>query len=285
MEGPIVHISNATEFKQKVINADKKKLVVVDFFATWCGPCKQIAPFYNQLSLKYRHVLFTKIDVDQAKDVAQGCSITAMPTFQFYRAGAKVAEMRGANPTKLEDTVKQYQGEAVETAYHVPGHSDLGDFIDKTQVHALNQATDHDVMNILKNDNSYLESEADEQLIIVIPFSCAVKLHSIKFTAPKDKGPRTVKTFINLKTLDFDEAEDSKETEVLELTEKDFEPSNVTNLKFVRYQFVTSIVLFVESNLEDEETTLINQINFIGTPIETTNIKDFNQGQDNQQQK
>jgi len=57
-----------------------------------------------------------------------------------------------------------------------------------------------------------------------------------------DKGPRTVKTFINLKTLDFDEAEDSKETEVLELTEQDFEPSNVTNLKFVRYQFVTSIV-------------------------------------------
>lgn len=276
MDGPIQHINTLPEFENIVLGADKQKLVVVDFFAVWCGPCNHIAPFYGQLSLKYRNVLFCKVDTDKAKAVAERCGITAMPTFQLYRAGNKIGEVKGADPKALESVIKQYQGTVVSAAYNVPGHSDLIDFIDRTQIDCLNQSTEHELQNIFKSDSSYLESDVDEQLIIVIPFTCAVKLHSLKFVAPKDKGPRTIKTFINLRTLGFDEAESSKETETLELTEEDFKESNVTNLKFVRYQFVTSIVLFVESNMEDEETTVIDQIHFIGTPIATTNIKDFN---------
>uniref|UniRef100_A0A8C4EBJ2 Thioredoxin domain-containing protein n=1 Tax=Dicentrarchus labrax TaxID=13489 RepID=A0A8C4EBJ2_DICLA len=68
------------------------KLVVVDFTATWCGPCKQIGPIFEEQSLKpeNKNVIFLKVDVDEAEDVSSSCNISCMPTFQFYKNGEKV---------------------------------------------------------------------------------------------------------------------------------------------------------------------------------------------------
>jgi thioredoxin len=81
------------------------KLVVADFTASWCGPCRQIAPFYEQLPTKYPDAVFLKIDVDECADTAQSQEVQAMPTFIFYRNCAKLDTMRGANPTALEEKV------------------------------------------------------------------------------------------------------------------------------------------------------------------------------------
>lgn len=56
--------------------------IVVDFSATWCGPCKMISPFFEELSLKYPNLVFLKVDVDACQGVAAECGIAAMPTFQ-----------------------------------------------------------------------------------------------------------------------------------------------------------------------------------------------------------
>lgn len=85
------------------------KLVVVDFTASWCGPCKQIAPLYAQLSTKYTEVLFLKIDVDQCRGTAQGCGVRAMPTFQFYKNKSKIDEFSGADPGKLQNIIEKYK--------------------------------------------------------------------------------------------------------------------------------------------------------------------------------
>jgi thioredoxin len=81
------------------------KLVVVDFTATWCGPCQRIAPLFAQLAEENQEVVFVKVDVDDNDAVAALCGISAMPTFHFMKGGKKVQEMVGADPQKLRDLV------------------------------------------------------------------------------------------------------------------------------------------------------------------------------------
>ncbi|XP_007499018.2 thioredoxin-like [Monodelphis domestica] len=84
-----------------------EKLVVVDFSATWCGPCKMIKPFFHSLYEKYPDVVFVEVDVDDCQDIAAECEVKCMPTFQFYKNGVKVGEFSGANKEKLESTINE----------------------------------------------------------------------------------------------------------------------------------------------------------------------------------
>jgi len=82
-------------------------LVVVDFFATWCGPCKRIAPMLDDMSNVETSVTFLKVDVDEVEDVAKAENIEAMPTFLFYKKNAKVGEVVGAAIDKIKDIVQK----------------------------------------------------------------------------------------------------------------------------------------------------------------------------------
>uniref|UniRef100_H0W1R6 Thioredoxin n=1 Tax=Cavia porcellus TaxID=10141 RepID=H0W1R6_CAVPO len=92
---------------QEALNDAGDKLVVVDFSATWCGPCKMIKPFFHSLSEKYSKVVFLEVDVDDCQDVAAECEVKCMPTFQFFKKGKKVSEFSGANKEKLEATINE----------------------------------------------------------------------------------------------------------------------------------------------------------------------------------
>ncbi|KAI1887911.1 hypothetical protein AGOR_G00195360 [Albula goreensis] len=100
----IIVIEDKEAFDKALTDAGDK-LVVVDFTATWCGPCQSIAPFYKGLSDKFTDVVFLKVDVDDAQDVASFCDIKCMPTFHFYRNGKKVDEFSGSNQEKLQELV------------------------------------------------------------------------------------------------------------------------------------------------------------------------------------
>ena len=65
----------------------------MDFTASWCGPCKMIGPYFEELAGKFPGVVFVKVDVDDLDDVAAECGISAMPTFQLYSNGVKVEEL------------------------------------------------------------------------------------------------------------------------------------------------------------------------------------------------
>jgi thioredoxin 1 len=80
--------------------------LIVDFTATWCGPCQRIAPDFARLAKEHPTALFVKVDVDELEDVAQEAGVMAMPTFHAYRGGAQKASMSGANVDKLAAMVK-----------------------------------------------------------------------------------------------------------------------------------------------------------------------------------
>ena len=71
--------------------------VLIDFFATWCGPCKTIAPKFEELSKVYPSVTFLKVDVDESGELAEMFGVRAMPTFVFVHNGSVVKTIEGAD--------------------------------------------------------------------------------------------------------------------------------------------------------------------------------------------
>ena len=70
---------------------------VIDFFATWCGPCKHIAPKSEELSKLFPSVTFLKVDVDESQELTEAFNIRAMPTFVFLKDGKQIAQIEGAD--------------------------------------------------------------------------------------------------------------------------------------------------------------------------------------------
>ncbi|XP_044129071.1 thioredoxin-like [Bufo gargarizans] len=106
----MVHYVESLDEYRTIIESGRDKLIVVDFTATWCGPCQHIAPFYESLATKYPGILLYKVDVDEAGDIASAYGIRAMPTFHFYKDGKKVDELCGADKDKLESLVHKWLG-------------------------------------------------------------------------------------------------------------------------------------------------------------------------------
>ncbi|KAI9100386.1 PITH domain-containing protein [Phlyctochytrium arcticum] len=277
----VKNITSEAAYQVLLSSADPQKLVVVDFTASWCQPCQMMKPVFAALSTQYRHVTFAQVDVDHVKPVAQTAGVTAMPTFQFFKGGAKVTELKGANKAGLEELVKQYQGPAEEGAGGVggtSGHSDLTEHITVGQLECLNQVPAHSIRNLFTSDATYLESDADEQLIFSIPFNETVKLHSIKIVPGDDinKAPKTIKTYVNrVAIIGFDDADSEPCTETIELTKEDYEKGAIIPLRFVKYQSVHNLNIFVQDNLGDEESTVIRQFVLYGTPVATTKMSDL----------
>ncbi|XP_044876709.1 thioredoxin-like isoform X1 [Mauremys mutica] len=89
------------------LKAAGSKLVVVDFSAKWCGPCKAIDPVIHDLAVRYDNVMFCSVDIDLAEDVANSCKIIAMPTFQMYKKTEKICEITGTDTGKLEAKIEE----------------------------------------------------------------------------------------------------------------------------------------------------------------------------------
>ncbi|XP_022157660.1 thioredoxin H2 [Momordica charantia] len=88
---------------------DSSKLMVIDFSATWCGPCRLMEPSFNAMANKYTDVEFVKIDVDELSDVAQDFGVQAMPTFVLLRRGKVVDTVVGARKEELEKKIQRHR--------------------------------------------------------------------------------------------------------------------------------------------------------------------------------
>ncbi|XP_009803170.1 thioredoxin H2-like [Nicotiana tabacum] len=88
---------------------DTNKLVVIDFTATWCGPCKYMEPIMNDFAAKYTDVEFVKIDVDELDKVAEEYGVQAMPTFVLIKKGKVVDKVVGADKDGLKKKIEKHR--------------------------------------------------------------------------------------------------------------------------------------------------------------------------------
>ena len=89
---PVIELTSEN-FNQEMINND---LLLVDFWAEWCGPCKSMHPIFTRMARKYKRVRFARVNVDNAQDIARKYGVQSIPTFIMFKNGEIANTMVGA---------------------------------------------------------------------------------------------------------------------------------------------------------------------------------------------
>nr|VDD46031.1 unnamed protein product [Brassica oleracea] len=108
-DGQVISIHSTSELEAKTKAAKKaSRLLIMYFTATWCGPCRYMSPVYTNLATQHPRVVFLKVDIDEANDVAAAWNISSVPTFCFIRDGKQVDKVVGADKGSLEKKIAQH---------------------------------------------------------------------------------------------------------------------------------------------------------------------------------
>jgi thioredoxin 1 len=98
----------AASFEQTVLNND---IVLVDFWAAWCGPCRAFAPVFDKASTTHPDIIFGKVDTEAEQSLATTARITSIPTLMAFREGILVFSQPGSLPASaLEQVIAQIRG-------------------------------------------------------------------------------------------------------------------------------------------------------------------------------
>ena len=89
---PVIELTSEN-FNQEITNND---LLLVDFWAEWCGPCKSMHPIFTRMAKKYKRVRFARVNVDNAQDIARKYGVQSIPTFIMFKNGEIANTMVGA---------------------------------------------------------------------------------------------------------------------------------------------------------------------------------------------
>ncbi len=100
----VKYITDIAEFNTLIAG---DKLLVVDFTASWCPPCRRIAPMFEAWAAEFPDAILVKVDVDEAADIAAECGISCMPTFQFFKNGSMITKIEGANPPAIKAKIAE----------------------------------------------------------------------------------------------------------------------------------------------------------------------------------
>ncbi|KAK9471037.1 PITH domain-containing protein [Dipodascopsis tothii] len=291
----VKQISSQSDY-DAVVNASA---AVVALKAPWCAPCKEVEPEFTKLAARFSQVTFATLDVDAQASISEPLQVTAVPTFIIFRNGHETARVLGANLPRLESQLvaldaPESSGSDAATArssvaawppmykqYVAPTHAIVNDSIETRSLEALNvlAASGSDALTAVRSvfarlvspDPTSVASDADSQFLFYVPFMNETKLHSIilQFRGGEVDGtalqrPYKIKVWVNLPSvLSFDDAASMPAVHEEEVPEPDSEGWSHVKLRYVRFQRVSSVVIFIEGE-DDDTPTGLSKVLFIG---------------------
>ncbi|KAL7780797.1 PITH domain-containing protein [Trichoderma afarasin] len=293
MTDSLVHVTSKAQFDDLLSSS---RIVVADFYADWCAPCKQIAPLYASLAEQISRpnlLTFVKIDNDANQDLAQEYGITALPTFLLFRSGKVIHKVQGANPTELRAVIEKLASELESLAEgsgsgsgsggiwkgaEIPrGYSDITDQVELRGCELLNADDDAGPVKVLFESSQpsalregasaakdWVQSGSDDQLLLFIPFQSTIKLHTLQITSFPPEGnsdvsrPGVLHLFINrTSNMDFGEAEDAEPTQAITLEPQDWNTDGTANISLRFVKFQKTTTLTIFVQKGDGEAETV----------------------------
>ncbi|KAM6477618.1 PITH domain-containing protein [Trichoderma sp. SZMC 28011] len=293
MTDSLVHVTSKAQFDDLLSSS---RIVVADFYADWCAPCKQIAPLYASLAEQISRpnlLTFVKIDNDANQDLAQEYGITALPTFLLFRSGKVIHKVQGANPTELRAVIEKLASELESLAEgsgsgsgsggiwkgaEIPrGYSDITDQVELRGCELLNADDDAGPVKVLFESSQpsalregasaakdWVQSGSDDQLLLFIPFQSTIKLHTLQITSFPPEGnsdvsrPGVLHLFINrTSNMDFGEAEDAEPTQAVTLEPQDWNADGTANISLRFVKFQKTTTLTIFVQKGDGEAETV----------------------------
>ncbi|KAF2666009.1 putative thioredoxin [Microthyrium microscopicum] len=305
----VVDVRSQEHFEQILRGS---KVVLVDFWADWCEPCKVIAPHFEKLADKWTRpntITFAKIEQDQNAQLSARHNVNTIPTIILFESGKETQRFKGSDISSLVKITDRFAEIASSssswTGNNLPrGYTDITHQVDQLGMELLNADSSLGSARTLfsedkpsgvesaaekgkgkasdgagKSEIDWIESDTDAQLMLYIPFQSTVKVHSLQITsyAPRTEDdddddiparPHRIELYSNRShNLGFEEAEDITATQVIDIKPTDWDEKSKTaivEMRFVKFQNISSLVVFVVDAEHDSEKTRIDRIRIIG---------------------
>lgn len=277
------HVNNDSDFDVTLgKTVDDPKLVVVEFYTTWCPYCRDMAPYFRQFADAYPNTIFVKVNAERCRSVTAQYNLKGYPTFVLYKKKELIDRFEGKDPGRLEREIKKYgltsrsmeQEATTSRGTETPRAarteiSNVSSYLDKKNCRCFNDLAVSSFLGFL-DGRKLISGRGVGKVLMVYVFTQPILLKYFKIKAAKVSAPKSLSFYPDQPmTLDFEDI--ALLTPLLEitLTDADIAGENKLDLSALGGKPLSVLHVLIGETVGHRKTEL-EAMNFFGVPTTTS---------------